>query len=771
MSEAESGGTATEPGADVGALITSLADNKDLATWLADTDVAGLVVDWLVEETSLPRAVVRPSVILVARLIAGSARSGAGWLGKRAAKSSIWLLRQLPYGLECVEALGRLRGRFDSEIAAKREFKDILAGKRPAREASKGDHLPFDLQADLRLLQDTEELSAGIDEILARLNPQPALRLDLLERSHAARMQYGAQWTPMVGRDAELERLAAFLDDDRPFLWWLVVAAGGAGKSRLALELCQRRGVAWRAGFLVMEASFAWSTWRPECPTLIVVDYVTPDKAERLQGIIQQLRAPTEPFNYPVRLLLLERDGEDSPWYEKLVPAGNQGQAIAQFRFDAPLTLPPLDGAAVRAVQEAMTEGAAPADAVERLDEVDPERRPLFAMLTAEAAGAGDREQIVRDYLRREDEHYWQPHGVTDADRNLLALATMIGGNGLPVKDAVAIDPGGLLPDARSYDPERLRRMTGRDARDFVPPLQPDLLGDLFVLDTLERRHGADDRLARFHAWAWSLSPGGMFGLLSRVSRDYPRHPSLERLFAPPPGGGDAVRRLWAAAVVFIIQDCENTTCDVPFARALWDKLAALTIHPDEARLRKMQALGASKLVQYYCDGVYLDLQGARDLWDWLAKLAAAHADEPNLREKLAMFAHSLIAGYGRTNNLPAAHAIFEEVTDPNVPLERAEQQRAKGIVFAMISLIDLTCYPSEYGGWERQDDARLVAFRNAFDEFWPTLDPTPPDDALPTLIDLTAGLERLHEAARPVPEIAEIIARVLRVFRAAPPA
>jgi hypothetical protein len=711
MSEAGSGGTATEPGAEVGALITSLADSKELAKWLADTDVAGLVVDWLVEETSLPRAVVRPSVILVARLIAGSARSGAGWLGKRAAKSSIWLLRQMPYGPECAEALGRLRGRFDAEISAKQEFREILAGKRPAREASSGDRLPFDLQADLKLVQDVEGLSAGIVEILARLDPQPPLRLDLLEPTHATRMQYGAQRTPLVGRDAELERLGAFLDDERSFLWWLVVAAGGAGKSRLALELCQRRGVAWRAGFLVTEASFAWSTWRPDCPTLIVVDYVTPDKAGRLQDIIKQLRAPAEPFDYPVRLLLLERDGEGSPWYEELVPPGTtHGRAITQLRFDAPLRLAPLDDAAVEAVQKAMTPGAMPADSIERLDAVDPERRPLFAMLTTETTGVTDREQIVRDYLKREDEQYWRPHGVTDADRHLLALATMVGGTGLPVKDAVAIDSGGLLPDADSYDPKRLRRMTGRDARDFVPPLQPDLIGDLFVLDTLERRHGADDRPARFHAWAWSRSLAGMFGLLSRAGWDYPHHPSLKPLLAPPPGGGAEQRSLWAAR--------------------------------------------AFALIHNYCGAGSVPM--ARCLWHHLVDLSAAHASEYRLLTLQAAGGLRLIAGYLTAGDLPAAIAFHDELirhhreTGPTGSTGRPH----------LISATELLIRRVAKGSAEGTALLNDPSFEDAIDRVIE-------DAFLPTVAELTSGLERLHAAARTVPEIAEIVAQMLRLFRA----
>ena len=71
------------------------------------------------------------------------------------------------------------------------------------------------------------------------------------------------------------------------------------------------------------------------------------------------------------------------------------------------------------------------------LDEIDSERRPLFAYFMADAIAAGhdvfhfDAARLLDQVIERGREKYWKPAGAAQKEERLLALATMAGG--LPV--------------------------------------------------------------------------------------------------------------------------------------------------------------------------------------------------------------------------------------------------------------------------------------------------------------------------------------------------
>src|SRR6266566_1825656 len=139
------------------------------------------------------------------------------------------------------------------------------------------------------------------------LGPQPPLRLQTFKVSKSTRFHFRAQRVPFLGFETELDRLEQFLKSPDNFVWWLVVAEAGAGKSRLALEVCQRRKDSWRVGFLPNNNGFMhWMQWQPAKPTLIIADYVR-SRPEELQAIITALETHSAELAHPVRLLLLER--------------------------------------------------------------------------------------------------------------------------------------------------------------------------------------------------------------------------------------------------------------------------------------------------------------------------------------------------------------------------------------------------------------------------------------------------------------------------------
>jgi hypothetical protein len=158
---------------------------------------------------------------------------------------------------------------------------------------------------------------------------------------------------PLLGRDADLEALRAWLDDHADLSVHALIGEAGSGKTRLALELCRLvdppgNTGAWRAAFVrpsylqpIVETlatrSFAWDR-----PTLLVLDYAaTAHRA--LARWLDALAAETQP--HKLRFLLLEREAPDQfGWWQDLTRPGLDSSArrAALFQPDAPYRLPGL---------------------------------------------------------------------------------------------------------------------------------------------------------------------------------------------------------------------------------------------------------------------------------------------------------------------------------------------------------------------------------------------------------------------------------------------
>jgi len=126
---------------------------------------------------------------------------------------------------------------------------------------------------------------------------------------------------PFLGREAELDQLRGWWRGPEPFGVAVVVGDGGAGKSRLAAELCQEVTAAgWSAGVaavadLAANAAGVDVVW----PTLLVVDYVdrlSEPVVELIGRLSRRRRGPR------LRILLLDRtpsgDLKSAEWWRDL---------------------------------------------------------------------------------------------------------------------------------------------------------------------------------------------------------------------------------------------------------------------------------------------------------------------------------------------------------------------------------------------------------------------------------------------------------------------
>ena len=505
------------------------------------------------------------------------------------------------------------------------------------------------------------------------------------------RFLYSARSIPLIGRDDELAQIEAFLTDpSRRFSWMILYGPGGVGKSRLALEVILKpRGGTWNAGFLdERHAGPDWSVWQPHLPTFMVIDYAA-SAADKVALLIAALaeREAAHQLQRPVRLLLLERQAE-GPWLDRILALSRKGRNCrgADLALGTPSSLWPIfqhvwrwrkPGANLPDEQETLS----------RFAELDPQQRPLFAMLMADAIARHgrdrqwSREALLEDVLLRERQKFWRPAAAArgldpqhiEKEERALALATMTGGLSA---DALADDDNaGLLPHwDRDQHPKLFRAMSGFTNR-TIRPLEPDLVGEFFVLTLLD----ADPDAARpLVERAWHTEPFEVEAFVTRCALDFGNLPALASTYRTPLRDGRA-REVWTALAVNLI--IVFRADDLAAARGLYDELRALAdAHPSESQLRLRQALAAVNLVAHIGD---VDLAAARALYDELRVLADAHPSEPELRLRQAQVAFTLI-GKLRADDLAVARGLYDELraladAHPDEADLRLEQAKAAG--------------------------------------------------------------------------------------------
>lgn len=358
---------------------------------------------------------------------------------------------------------------------------------------------------------------------------QPNLKLKIHQEQTDAdrernRFIYWNRALPFIGRDREEQALAAFLGDPKRRLRWLLISgAGGTGKSRIALELVLAQASGWwNAGFLDPEQKSApdWALWQPRLPTLMIVDYAGRD-AKPISAMLKGLAEREAPhlLRYPVRVVLIERHAK-GPWLDTITGAS---RIVAGEAVRAPdVALQPIADVwpifeHVLGKGRATTAGRE--TTLKKLTEIDEEHRPLFAYLMADAMRNGrdvrdwDRRALLTDVIEREQENFWLPAaklaGLGDQpldiarEERALALATMAATTTEPLtRGELDGCDSPLLP---TWDVDRhpplFAAMTGGDTRNAIRPLEPNIVGEFFALQTLSKLSDADARALIELAW------------------------------------------------------------------------------------------------------------------------------------------------------------------------------------------------------------------------------------------------------------------------------
>jgi tetratricopeptide (TPR) repeat protein len=324
------------------------------------------------------------------------------------------------------------------------------------------------------------------------------------------------------GRDAELNDLWAWMTAQEARSAHIVIGTGGRGKTRLAVELAAKaRAAGWNAGFVPSGALKHFEAhgcrWHWDQPTLLIIDYAAAQYkplATALRALVTTEKPPTAP---PLRILLLERYGDqNSTWWRELFGGGD---ALAEEVGDllhaaAPLRLEPLGAEARFAVFAQAFQAATPTPAPARSPTWDETLArlslggdPLFlamAGLVLARQGVGVLADLTSDKLAfklakqelQRVEKHWRAAGLPLVDEaslpaHLTAFATLCGGLSAESAHRVIAEESAALyqaiPEKTTATAFAALRSALPDATGGIARIEPDILGEAIVIQAFDR--------------------------------------------------------------------------------------------------------------------------------------------------------------------------------------------------------------------------------------------------------------------------------------------
>lgn len=379
--------------------------------------------------------------------------------------------------------------------------------------------------------------------VSSRMRGRPRRDIEILDPAFQA--------VPLVGREQDIQFLLDWLGSEPKIAVTALVGAGGSGKTRLALELLQRLPNDWQGGFLTAEEAARFiaaknlSRWSWQKSTLIVVDYAAL-LADTLSKWLREL-ADHAPTSHALRILLLERHADpEAGWYHDLADGTWLGGAVRELFSPAqPRRVMPLDQAVQR--REVLSAGLRVARELSNTDKTNvslPEpgvdawfdqrladsqwADPLLLLMAAVIAASDglnralklSRLDLAKRLAERERDRVKksvEDRSAKDLLAHLYACVTLCGG--LSLEDAGTVADGEfaalrkLYPGGTGQAVDDLARLLG--ARDWLPALTPDLLGEALLLVTLGNMGPAvTTRLA-------PVAPARMAATLIRATLDF----------------------------------------------------------------------------------------------------------------------------------------------------------------------------------------------------------------------------------------------------------
>jgi pentatricopeptide repeat protein len=476
-----------------------------------------------------------------------------------------------------------------------------------------------------------------------------------------------------------------------PFSWWLITGDAGTGKSRTALEFCEYlKQKNWCAEFVNLNETSrdVWRAWRPKQDTLLVIDYVArefssnPRSIARIFTLLSRRAERCELGNKRLRILLLEREylersevGQPLEWYRWL---------DTKMCYQPPFNLGIVSDEGLYSIAKQTAKdiwnssGPLPiaSDFLNELAKLDEKKRPLFAILLAGYLAETHQKKIigrndVLDYaIDREFERFLTPAGIKEdpARLNALLLSTCTGG-----KLGTC-----LLPDDHRLWNSGLgdRREGNDETRFFFHPIEPDLLGERFVLNCDNRHnklHIDKNQLKKLLQICWQDAPLKTADFFDRCAQDFASTDSdkitdLFRSSMPTTEENSPFQKiigLLRASVVVNLISYFGSAGNITEAQKLFEDMP----DTDTPEIALERAKAAFNLINGYLNAG--NITGVRKLFEDMPD-----ADTPEITLVRAKAAFNLIIGYCSAENITEAQKLFEDMPDadtPEIALVRAQ--------------------------------------------------------------------------------------------------
>ncbi|MEO0384185.1 MAG: hypothetical protein AAF234_11605 [Pseudomonadota bacterium] len=330
------------------------------------------------------------------------------------------------------------------------------------------------------------------------------------------------------------------------------------------LELLLASHPSWLGGFVdFMKPGYDWSRWDPSEHNLIIVDYASTFR-EQVRNLFVAMEERSGAGN-KIRIILADR-GDTDTLVRQLFTGSDMDRFLMNFS-QAPIELLPLTHDQVEELSVAIRGHGLEAGTDDRIALSDENRFPLFAAMIAHFHAEGidlqslDRLSLVRRWLDRERDRFWEPAGVSMSEIRLACLASISG----PIAAEEALS-GALQPCGINIDEVQTHRYevaTGVAPLDRFEPLTPDILGEYLVLEMLHEQNPANARSKALLQAAWGHSAESTAGFLKRLCEDFPEHPVAIGIVAfipedvplavePPTVGRPTLPTLWVEAIPFL---------------------------------------------------------------------------------------------------------------------------------------------------------------------------------------------------------------------------
>tara|TARA_R110002111_G_scaffold127516_3_gene192433 strand:- start:3908 stop:8173 length:4266 start_codon:yes stop_codon:yes gene_type:complete len=382
------------------------------------------------------------------------------------------------------------------------------------------------------------------------------------------RFHYRNRRLGLIGRERERKELLHFLETDSSktldLKWWLWTGPAGLGKSRLALELClDAHAKGFHAGFLPVNSTGTLGNEDFQQPHLIILDY-TVHRADVASKLIMELKNRESYINSPIRILILERAVEKEFEHylqsTKSIATDSDSLLIDSFKYKDTQILKPLTNDDLWQIMSLIFKEHERnfqnqrKEILEILYSIDPQKRPLFAMMAAESLCSDTPNQleemqnwdqtILSERIFGREIIRWRAVNIDDKILNNVFFSTIAGAQSFDsfnvLNQLIESETHLLIPgeELEKKDLKQIFSYSQSVDEDIIHPFEPDLLGEYFVLERLIGHLRIDEKKTKktkneayeLLYLAWCRFPSQTSSFLLRASQDFSSHQAKQEI-------------------------------------------------------------------------------------------------------------------------------------------------------------------------------------------------------------------------------------------------